>query len=90
MQGRTGGADYAKLKYWGLLIPKELKRTGWWQPTLRGCMFAKNSISLPKYAYIYNDTVLGFSRERQTIHDALDSKFNYDELLGGPPVKVEA
>lgn len=94
------GGDWAKLVYWGLIesMPADRKdgsnRSGYYRITTKGIQFAADKITLPKYAYVYNQTLLGFSdgdtypKESTTIKEALGAKFNYAELMGNTPMAV--
>lgn len=79
------GGDYAKLRHWGLLESRpnddETKRTsGLWRPTELGSQFARGVILMPSHAYIYNNTVDGFTDSTTTIREALGDAFDYAEL----------
>ena len=81
------GGDISKLRYWGLVEERtnedDTKRTsGYWRITDKGRRFALGKITVPKYAYIYNSELHGFSEQHQSIIDALGEKFNYPELMG--------
>ncbi len=82
----TGTNDFSKLRYYGLIQEQcntdSTKRTsGNWKITPKGELFVLNKISLPKYVFIYNANIEGFSEEFVTIEQALDNKFNYNELM---------
>lgn len=89
------GGDWAKLVYWDLIEPMPAmradgsKRSGYYRITTKGIQFAADKLTLPKYAYVYNQTLYGLSdggkypKESTTIKEALGAKFNYGELMGG-------
>jgi hypothetical protein len=91
------GGDWAKLVYWELIEPMPAvrtdgsKRSGYYRITTKGIQFAADKITLPKYAYVYNQTLYGLSdgikypKETTTIKEALGTKFNYGELMGHTP-----
>lgn len=87
--GKAGlGGDYVKMKFWNLIEQKPMVRQdgsprgGYWKISRGGIMFVEKEISVPKYAYIYNDAVDGYSDEKVTITQCLGDKFDYDELMG--------
>ena len=78
--------DFAKLVYWELIIEKEKgkedkKTSGLWKLTQKGKNFILNKSSVPKYVFIYNSKLQGFSNEQTTIKDALGDRFSYRELM---------
>jgi len=88
IQGKSGGGDFAKLRYFGLIEEAEntdgLKRTsGYWRITPKGRQFVKGWAKVPCYVQVYNGRVYGESEETITIFQALGNRFNYDELMGG-------
>ena len=87
IEGEGGGADFAKLRYWGLIVeientnPKK-KNSGRWKVTNEGLAFILGYSQIPKYALIYNGRFLEFDGDETiTIQDALGNKFNYQELM---------
>lgn len=85
---RVGG-DTAKLAYWGLIEEDEAtredgsKRTGWWRVTPLGVRYARNQVTLPKYARVFDSQCLGLVGDPVGITDALGTKFNYADLMAG-------
>ena len=88
IEGEGGGADFAKLRYWNLIIEIKndnpfKKNSGRWMVTEHGCAFVMGFRKITKYALIYNGRFLDFDGdETVTIQDALGNKFNYRELMG--------
>ena len=94
--------DETKLVHWGLLEPRNtggiVGSKGWdghWRITELGMKFVEG-MELPRYIYVYNRTLCGFSdgkeydREMGNIVDALGTPFNLASLLSGdwtPPPK---
>ena len=87
LEGDGGGADFAKMRYWGLIEeikndnPKK-KNSGRWIITVFGRSFIMGHRKMPKYALIYNGRFLDFDGdETVTIQEALGNKFHYQDLL---------
>ena len=91
-RGRRLDADFAKLRFWGLITRVEADTEGVNHPrrgskykiTEDGCRFVERQISVPKYVYLYNDRpqkqTAGVTEVIDLDH-ALGSKFNYNELM---------
>ena len=83
------GGDWAKLVHWGLIVSKgdevrddKSPRTGLYKITDLGRAFVEGRVSVPRYAYIYNEQCLRMSDETLvTIQQALGDRFNYAELM---------
>lgn len=79
--------EIGKLVHWGLVLLKpndddDSKRTsGHWKPTEKGIDFVDRRIRVPKYVFLYDNIVQGFSDKLITIDDALGDKFNYAALM---------
>lgn len=82
-------ADFAKLRYWGLIQPVEgeredgSNRNGMWQVTLKGARFIRGDITCQKTVLVFDSEPQGFEGSRVSIHDALHNHFDYDELMAG-------
>jgi hypothetical protein len=80
--------DFHKMRYWGLAEPMPGHRedgsthTGYWRSTERGRAFSRGEITLPRYAFVYHNNVLGYSTEQAHIREARIRNFNYQEILG--------
>lgn len=79
------------LKHWGMVEArlsedKKLKHEGYWRPTDLGVEFAHGNVIVPGGCYFYDDAVFGFSTKLIHITDALNKEFNYEEIMGAPPV----
>jgi hypothetical protein len=57
------------------------RSAGLWKPTAIGLEFVHNRISVPKYKYVYNDTVFDTEGPDVTILDCIGEHFNYSELM---------
>lgn len=85
--GRTGGGDFAKLRFWGLIAEQpntdDGKRTsGMWEITEKGINWVLGETTVQKYVDIYNQKPISFSSDQISIREALGNDFNYDELMG--------
>lgn len=85
---RSGTGDFAKLENWGLIKGKYhcagedgKKTSGLWAITQKGAEFARNEITVPKYAILYNQTLLELTGDQISIKDALGEKFDYLNIM---------
>ena len=83
-----GTGDVAKLAMWDLIEsqPKDdgdtvRKTSGNWRPTTNGVKIAYDLIRIPRYALVYNATLIGHDGFDISVKDALNEKFNYTELM---------
>ena len=90
IQGRRGGGDYAKLRWWGLIeerakgdIDGEGRTSGYWRPTVEGCVFAHGWDSVERYALIYDNRLAGFEGPRVGIRQCLGERFSFGALWLG-------
>lgn len=86
-------ADEAKLCFWGLLIKQGgerkdgSKRNGFYRISEKGIEFAEGRLAVPKYVWLLNNKVLGFSngvdypQATVTVQDALSDQFDYREIM---------
>lgn len=82
-----GGSDFSKLKYWELIShaandDPEKHNSGMWAITPKGRLFVEDKIKVPKYAFVFNDSLEEFGGPEIGIRDALAGKFSYPELMG--------
>lgn len=84
------GGDYAKLRYWGLLQKKAVRRDdgssrgGLWKVTEKGRDFIQGLLlTVPSYAIVYNGICEGLGGREIRIDRALGRKFDYTELMLG-------
>lgn len=77
--------EEGKLAYWGILEEQHARREdggrrGFWRITDLGKQFVEGRVTLPKYAYVYNGAVTGYSAtERVSIAD-IDEGFNLPSI----------
>jgi len=80
--------EWGRMRYWGLVEPRpnidNRKRTsGVWRPTQLGMDFSDGFVRIPKYVYIFDDTIIERSGDMIHVKDALGKKFSYEELVNG-------
>jgi len=90
LKGTPHQGGYGTLSHhWGLIEaqPGEREdgsnRVGYWRVTDLGREFALERATVPKYARLYGNRLLGLHGEPISIQDALGNKFNYRELMEG-------
>lgn len=82
------GRDYNYLQLFGLAktrknTDKTKKSSGMWKPTEDGINFVAGRNTAPEYVKVYNNRVIRTSKKRVTVREALQNKFNYDDLMKG-------
>ena len=83
-----GQGDASRLRHWDLVEEEKTRRddggrSGYWRVTELGERFIRETASIPRYIYIFDGLVVGRSPEMATIHDAIRTRFNYDEMMEG-------
>lgn len=79
--------DYIQLQRWGFIEPKvssknpEAKDAGYWKITSVGISFVENKITMPRAAYVVNNSTYKWDNIHINIKQALGTKFSYSELL---------
>jgi hypothetical protein len=84
--GSRSNREESKLRYWSLIqeepaVRPDGGRSGWWRVTQFGEAFVLGRLTVPKYARIYDDRLLGHLGEEVSIMDALGDRFDYRELM---------
>lgn len=82
----TGTGDFSKLRYWGLVEEMRnettKKRTsGFWRITDQGVRVVRGEDRVPEYCRVLNKVPLEFKGEYISCKEALENKFNYEELM---------
>jgi hypothetical protein len=72
--------DYAKLRFWGLLVPSAAD-AGMWRITDSGIAFVEGRLVTPKIAYVYNNYCVRLSEATTDIEGALGSKFDLKSMM---------
>lgn len=78
--------DACKTAYWGLIEEESVARpdggrSGWWRLTPLGGSYVRGTITMPKYAKVYDGRCLGLTGPLLSIRDALGTRFDYAELM---------
>lgn len=78
--------EFCTLKHWGLIEEELTKRpdggrAGYWRLTAGGVAFVHGGLHIPKSAYIFDDRVHHFEGPNVSIHDCLNARFDYRELM---------
>ena len=83
---KTGGT-LATLEHWGLIEAKPnrtdpAKRcSGIWRPRAEGVRFVKGEVRVPAKVHLYNNAIMGWSKETVNIEEALGEPFDYQEMM---------
>ena len=76
----VAGGDVIKLRHWGLI--ERGKRVGHYRLTVRGRQFVRGRSTVPKFIYLFNNTVMNTSPDTIVIQDIFaGTKLNYNELM---------
>jgi hypothetical protein len=83
----------ATLHHWGLLetkknTDKKVRGSGLWRLTPLGRDFIYRHVTLPKYAFVFNNRLEKYSEEQVDVVQALGKKFSYEELMNTTYVGV--
>lgn len=73
------GGDNAKLMYWHLMIAHSTEDDRY-KPTEIAIRFLQRTLDIPKYAYVYDGKVQGFSTEKVGIDDCVEGDFSFADL----------
>jgi hypothetical protein len=77
----------ATLHHWGLLESKpknkdeDKRSSGLWRLTQQGRDFVYRRITMPKYAFVFDNKLIKVSKEQVDAVQALGKKFSYEELM---------
>lgn len=74
--------DFSKLKYWGLIYPKE-EMEGYYDITVKGILFVEGKVKVESHVMLYNNKYYGTKGDYVSIKDCLKKKFNYEKLMEG-------
>jgi len=78
--------DYSKLALWELTEKVGLAQ---WKVTEKGKAFLRGEVTIPKFVFTYNNTILGHSEEQMTVKDC-HKLFDKEELFYAQPSMLAA
>lgn len=87
-KGMSGSGDFTKAKYWALIEENPADwdmphRSGNYKLTSAGVGFVRNETPIMEVARVFDDEVLGYEGRSVYIREAVQRKFNYDDLMEG-------
>lgn len=93
----TNSHDWTLLRHWGLLTQcddaefntSSHKVSGYWRMTSSGISFIHNNLKVKEHILIYNNKFIDFEGGNIDILDALQNKFDYQELMMGDVSKYK-
>jgi hypothetical protein len=88
-RGMFRNREYQRLRCWSMVEPHETShRTatenskGLWRITEKGQAFVERRVTVPSHVLVCDKRVLGFTDTMIDVVEALDTKFDYAELMG--------
>lgn len=80
------GKNYQLMAKWELIekgskTNSATRSDGMWRITERGWDFIRGHISVPTKAYIYNNSIEGWSEEEMEFKDCFGKRFNYEQVM---------
>jgi len=88
IQGRHGGGDFAKLRWWGLIaeMPKgdapQRRTSGMWRVTDLGRRWVFEADTVPRSVLIFDGQVQDICGKPIGVREALGRHFDYSALMG--------
>lgn len=79
--------NFSQLVFWKLVYPEisnsktSMRKAGMWVPTQEAYDFVTKVSKIPKYIQTYNNEFLGYDGEEIDVVEALNGKFDYDDLI---------
>lgn len=78
--------DYAKLRFWGLVEPKDTRTrtensSGFWRITEKGRAFVRTGVAIPKYAFVFDNVCRNVDGPLVTFFECAGKKFDYDQIM---------
>jgi hypothetical protein len=80
--------DFSKMRFWGLIY-KPTDDRNIWGITVKGKRFLEGEIRIPKYVYIYNNSVEKYSEETISVEDVKEEKVDKESVLNEATPKEE-
>ena len=72
--------DFSKMKFWGLIY-KPTEDRNIWGITVRGMKFLEDEKRIPKYVYIYNNSVEKYSQETILASEVMPEILDLESVL---------
>lgn len=78
---------FETLEYWGFITTAEAEDdTPLVKPTKDGYDFVRGKLSVPSHRFFFNNKEIGVSENQVTAAEALEGKYDYDELIKAVPI----
>jgi len=79
--------NFSQLVLWKLIKKAKTddstkRASGMWMPTEKGIKFARGEAVLKKYVITLNNKCIGYEGDFIDVKEALNSRFNYSDLMG--------
>jgi len=75
-------AQFDNLKYWDFItIAETAEEEMVVKPTKKGYDFVRGKLNAPSHIFFFNNKQIGVSENQVGIREALEGKFDYDELM---------
>ena len=78
--------SFTNLRYWGLIEchpndSKDVKGSGLWRVTNKAIKYMAGEMQLPKKAFVFDRTLMGFSEEQVYFSECFKDYFNLQEVM---------
>lgn len=78
--------SFTNLRYWGLIEchpndSKDVKGSGLWRVTNKAIKYMAGEMQLPKKAFVFDRTLMGFSEEQVYFSECFKDYFNLEEVM---------
>jgi hypothetical protein len=78
--------SFTNLRYWGLIEDypndsKEVKGSGLWRVTNKAIRYIRGEMQLPKNAFVFDRTLMGFSEKQVYFSECFKDYFNLEEVM---------
>lgn len=78
--------SFTNLRYWALIenYPndnKDVKGSGFWRVTNKGIKYMRGEMQLPKKAFVFDRTLVGFSEQQVFFRECFKDHFNLEEVM---------
>ena len=78
--------SFTNLRYWGLIEchpndNKEIKGSGLWRVTNKAIKYMKGEMQLPKKAFVFDRTLVGFSEHQVYFSECFKDHFDLEQVM---------